>query len=97
MIKKEKKMPNVAEFHPRRNEESWQSEVKSYLTAGPCEFTFQKVDGSIRNLTCTLAESVVPPVKGTKTSPRGCFTVFDTVNNGWRTIKHDKIIDFKVL
>ena len=90
-------MPNVTNFHPRRNEASWQEEVKSYLKNFECEFSFQKVDGSIRNITCTLQESVIPETKGKRPGDTsGIFTVFDTEANGWRSIKIDKIIDFKV-
>ena len=90
-------MPNVTNFHPRRHEASWQEEVKSYLRTFECEFSFQKVDGSIRNMLCTLQESAVPVTKSKRPAESSdMLTVFDTESNGWRTIKFDKIISFKV-
>ena len=93
-------MPNVTNFHPRRNEAIWKQEVKTYLKGYECEFSFQKVDGSIRRMSCTLQESLLPGVSGKtsdlKESPEA-LVVYDVENNGWRTIKYDKIISFKVL
>lgn len=90
-------MPNVTKFHPRRNETPWRQEVKTYLTNFECVFSFQKTDGSVRKMTCTLQENVVPETKGSrKTEDIEQITVFDTDVKGWRTIKYDKIIDFKV-
>lgn len=90
-------MPNVINFHPKRNDEDWQKEVKTLLSKFNGKFTFQKADGSIREMDCTLQESVVPETKGNSRANTNSMVVFDTVSEGWRTVIYDKIIDFKVI
>lgn len=90
-------MPNVTEFHPKRHDAEWQTEVRRLLSIGDCEFNFQKVDGSVRKMVCTLQESVVPETKGGKPKAGDAFTVYDTESSGWRTIKYEKIISFKAI
>ena len=90
-------MPNVTKFHSERNNEDWQNEVKNLLGKFNGKFIFQKADGSIREMTCTLQESVVPETKGNKRKTTNSMVVYDTVAEGWRTVVYDKIIDFKVL
>jgi len=84
-------------FHPERNNEAWQGKVVDYLTRYECHVQFEKTDGTVRDMQCTLQESIVPETKGTsKSKPAGVLTVFDTEKQGWRTVKFDKVIDFKV-
>lgn len=90
-------MPNVTNFHPRRNEHAWQEEVRNYLIRGNGQFRFQKIDGSIREMICTLKETEIPKVANKMERSIDAFTVFDTEAKGWRTVKFDKIIDFKIL
>jgi hypothetical protein len=70
-----------------------------------CDVTFTKVDGTNRNMICTLNESLIPEehlqFKGKGVSvqvesvvPDTHLRVFDLENNGWRTIILDKIITF---
>lgn len=84
-------------YHPERNDVKWQGKVVDYLTRYECQVQFEKTDGTIRNMKCTLQENVVPATKGTgKAKSPTVLTVFDTEANGWRTIKFDKVIDFAV-
>lgn len=84
-------------YHPQRNEVPWQIEVVDSLTRNECQIQFEKADGTLRDMKCTLQASVVPETKGTgKSNPAGVLTVFDTEKQGWRTIKFDKVIDFSV-
>ena len=53
-------MPNVINFHPKRNDAEWRTGVRSNLQKFNGKFLFQKADGSLREMTCTLQESIVP-------------------------------------
>tara|TARA_R110002167_G_scaffold124011_2_gene303227 strand:- start:279 stop:572 length:294 start_codon:yes stop_codon:yes gene_type:complete len=87
----------MAIYHPQRNESNWQGTVVDYLTRYECEVQFEKADGTIRDMQCTLQDSIVPATKGTRaTKNSNIITVFDTKAQGWRTVKFDKIIEFKV-
>ena len=84
-------------YHPQRNDITWQGTVVDYLTRYECQVQFEKTDGTVRDMKCTLQESVVPETKNTgKAKPAGVLTVFDTEKQGWRTIKFDKVINFSV-
>jgi len=84
-------------YHPERNDVKWQGKLVDYLKRYECEVQFEKADGTIRDMQCTLQESVVPATKGTnKPKAASVLTVFDTEKQGWRTIKFDKVIDFTV-
>ena len=87
----------MSNYHSERNEAAWQGKLVDYLNRYECQVQFEKADGTIRDMQCTLQESVVPVTKGIgKAKPAGVITVFDTESKGWRTIKFDKIIDFSV-
>lgn len=84
-------------YHPERNNINWQGTVVDYLTRYECQVQFEKTDGTVRDMKCTLQESIVPQTKGTgKAKSAGVLTVFDTEKQGWRTIKFDKVIDFSI-
>jgi len=94
-------MPNVTEFLDRRNETEWQGEAKNLLRMFNCIIVFQKVDGSIRELVGTLRPDVLPEFSDSdrpKPPPRNDqMKVYDVESEGWRAVKYDKIISFKVL
>ena len=58
----------------------------SALQTGVRTITFTKKDGTERVMKATLQESVVPPTTGTRTAPENNLVVFDTENNGWRSV-----------
>jgi len=87
----------MSNYHRERNKAVWQGNLLHCLRHNECYVQFEKVDGTIRDMKCTLQESVVPVTKGTgKANPVGVLTVFDTEKQGWRTIKFDKLIDFSI-
>ena len=57
-------MPNVIEFESRRNDDDWRQDVENALSLGYGIFRFQKVDGSIRELMCSLKPELFPEPKG---------------------------------
>ena len=90
-------MPNITNFHPRRNDVEWRAGVRSNLQKFNGKFLFQKADGSLREMTCTLQESIVPEVKAPRVPSNTSMVVYDIEKEGWRTIIYEKIVDFKVL
>lgn len=55
--------------------------------------TFTKKDGTIREMICTLLDSVVPKVDSTREKPEDLITVWDVEKEGWRSFYLDSIID----
>jgi len=84
-------------YHPNRNDRIWQADLISSLSQHECEVKFEKSDGSLRFMKCTLQSNLVPVTKGTtKSKNKDCLTVFDTEAKGWRTIKFDRLISYTV-
>lgn len=54
------------------------------------EITFEKKDGTLREMKCTLKEGIAPIVENAKESDTLC-TVWDTVLGQWRSFHFDKI------
>jgi hypothetical protein len=54
------------------------------------EVTFAKVDGTVREMKCTLKEGICPVVENPKTSDTLC-TVWDTVVGNWRSFKFENV------
>jgi hypothetical protein len=57
--------------------------------------TFKKVDGSLRDLKCSLRADLLPPtVKETVTTERSgdAIRVYDLENSGWRSFKYSNLI-----
>ena len=92
-------MPNVIEFEPRRNDDDYRRETEEFLRYNHGQFTFQKVDGSIREMKCTLKADVLPEnFTGTESNSKpGLLTVWDTENDGWRSVKYESVITFTSL
>ena len=92
-------MPNVIEFEPRRNDDEYRREIEELLRFNHGQFTFQKVDGSIREMKCTLQAHLLPEGytgEESKAKP-GLLVVWDTENDGWRSIKYESVIRFTSL
>jgi hypothetical protein len=67
----------------------------SDLQQGTVVVTFTKATGEERIMTCTLNESLLPPVKensATKRKPNpDVCVVWDTNANGWRSFRYDRV------
>ena len=77
--------------------ETFRSWLHDLLLERDVKIRFEKKDGTIRDMTCTLKESVVPETKGTgKEKSANTMSVFDVENNGWRsfTVRSVKRIRF---
>lgn len=69
----------------------------SALTKGVCTIVFNKKDGTERVMKATLDPKVVPVVKesNTRTTPPTNLVVFDTENQGWRSVIINNIKSFQ--
>jgi len=77
--------------------ETFKSWLHGLLLERDVKIKFEKKDGTIRDMVCTLKESVVPETKGTgKEKSANIMSVFDVENNGWRsfTVRSVKEIRF---
>lgn len=57
---------------------------------------FNKINGEFREMTCTLMETIVPPVSTTqkpRKSSTDILSVWDTNKEGWRSIRWENIIE----
>lgn len=61
---------------------------------------FMKVNGDIREMNCTLHDSILPETIITKTEKKvnqDAISVWDTDNDGWRSFRIDSIKEFKIV
>lgn len=71
--------------------------VDTALRSATAIVTFKKADGSIRVMECTLADYLLPEVKGTgRHTPDHLVLVFDLQANGWRSFKRDSVISVEI-
>lgn len=71
--------------------------VDTALRSGTALVTFKKADGSIRVMECTLADYLLPEVKGTgRSTPDHLVLVYDLENEGWRSFKRDSVISVEI-
>jgi hypothetical protein len=72
------------------------------LTERKVTITFEKKDGTLREMICTLSESLIPVEKMPKGTGKAkndeVLAVFDLENDGWRSFRWDSIktIDFSL-
>ena len=95
-------MPNVEEikFHPERNEDEWRQKVEDLLRIGNGKFHFQKVNGELRDMYCTLQQSVLPEeynMELRNLAKPGVLTVWDIEVDAWRSLRYESVIQFKFL
>ena len=80
-------------FEPERDE------LIEVLSKSICDIEFVKVDGSIRKMTCTLLEEMIP-MKNEASKPHAINTdtvkVFDLEKEGWRSFRIDSLKSIKV-
>ena len=91
------------EMENKMKYEDYMNELKN----GTYDVTFTKVNGEIRNMTCTLAKDLLPEVSETITTsillnetvkPRKVNTeavkVWDLDAKGWRSFRIDSVTNF---
>ena len=53
--------------------------------------TFEKKDGSIREMLCTTMADHIPDVSNSSTPSESLVTVWDLENEGWRSFRFDSL------
>ena len=72
------------------------------LTSRECQVKFKKVNGDLRDMTCTLKEDMIP--SATKADPMSqkkiraisdeVIPVWDVNAEGWRSFRVDSVVSF---
>jgi len=75
--------------------------LQKLLKEGAVELRFEKVDGSIREMRCTLKEDLLPKqdtnkIVVEKKQSDLTMQVFDLEKKEFRSFRKDKLLDFKV-
>jgi WYL_2, Sm-like SH3 beta-barrel fold len=78
--------------------------LKQDLTKCVAKITFNKADGTLREMVCTLMEDYLPtpqPLDETPKLPRresdNVLAVWDIDNKGWRSFRVDSIKEFEII
>ena len=73
--------------------------LKGILKGGTVEITFEKKDGSTREMKATLKEDVVTPYEKksdkVKKETKEVMAVFDVEKNDWRSFRLDSIKEIR--
>lgn len=75
-------------------------EVKNLLRENKCSITFEKVNGDIRKMLCTLNSTFIPKEeveageKRSKIENQDVLPVYDLDVNGWRSFRWNSLKEF---
>jgi hypothetical protein len=71
------------------------SALREHLSNNAATVVFTKANGSIREMQCTLADSVVPKTTQKSNHPKGeTMVVYDLEAKGWRSFRLDRLIEY---
>tara|TARA_R110000851_G_scaffold127911_2_gene260086 strand:+ start:1544 stop:1825 length:282 start_codon:yes stop_codon:yes gene_type:complete len=78
------------------------SEMMQTLQNGLSEVTFNKINGDVRVMTCTLDDTIIPADLLPKTSamldavevPQTIIKVYDVKAEGWRSFRVESVTNF---
>lgn len=75
------------------NYETLREWLLSILRVQEVNLTFEKKDGTMRTMRCSLSPGLVPAYesKGTKAVNENVIPVYDLENNGWRSFRVDSL------
>lgn len=71
-------------------------ELKTTLLGGVCDVRFTKVDGTIREMRCTLKSDLVPATESSDKERKvneSVLPVWDLDKEGWRSFRVDSVLD----
>ena len=76
-------------------DEEFREWVRTMLRQGILQVTFQKKDGSLREMTCTLQSGFIPeenvPTGAGKAKNDEAIAVYDLEVEGWRSFRWDSV------
>lgn len=68
-------------------------EIVNILQQGVCRVTFEKADGSLRDMVCTLNFDLIPiQIAGTSKPNDEVVTVWDMEKEDWRAFRVDRLV-----
>lgn len=76
-------------------------EIMLNLREGKCIVTFEKVNGELRKMLCTLDSTLIPMEetevgeKRTKVANPDVVPVYDLESNGWRSFRWNSVKEFQ--
>ena len=76
-------------------------EIMLNLREGKCIVTFEKVNGELRKMLCTLNSILIPQEetevgeKRTKVANPDVVPVYDLESNGWRSFRWNSVKEFQ--
>lgn len=85
---------SVADFAPE-DKVKFRQWLHDHLVFGEVYVTFEKKDGTVRKMRCTLKEGVIPVFESNTESTRkkndGVMAVFDLDKSEWRSFRIDSV------
>lgn len=74
------------------------TKIRKQLHEGVVRVTFKKANGDLREMDATLADYLLPEIKGKGSTHSGDETtiVFDLDKNAWRSFRHDRVVHVEV-
>ena len=80
------------------------TELKNHLSKCIAKITFNKTDGFLREMYCTLMSDYMPAPEPLDESPKiprkendNVLAVWDIDNNGWRSFRLDSIVNIEYI
>jgi hypothetical protein len=77
-------------------------QIVSALKSGSCSVTFEKKDGALRKMKCTLNHQIIPKLEITESKEKrsrvenpDVLPVYDIEAQGWRSFRWDSLIEFE--
>ncbi len=91
---------NKTEINIARMDPDWRDQVRNLLSASEATVVFEKLDGEMRTMRCTLIPEFLPEKLETpgevgegKEKNKDAVAVFDLDKQAWRSFRFDKLID----
>lgn len=85
-----------------KEKEEFRNWLKKLMRTEVVDLTFRKIDGTLRNMKCTLLakhlpELVVQPItnKPKRKMSEEALAVFDLEKNEWRSFRYDSVTEIK--
>lgn len=87
---------NIKCYVMKRRGKLTKSEIVEQLKDSVCSVTFEKVNGEVRKMRCTLQDSVLPKQEGKSKKEQSdeVVSVWDLDKDSWRSFRIDKILSF---
>jgi hypothetical protein len=69
-------------------------EMFNLLSSSICNVKFQKANGEMRDMNCTLLENIIPTVTSQSVFDEHVQPVYDIEKNAWRSFRWDSLKEF---